>query len=225
MCRLVIKAHAHRELIGVSDESRSRTTHDRQELQPAGDCNPQRDGDSATRPRHRADTNRDDRGRCELRLGEPRHGRGRRSIPSGEDDRERRYEHQEHGHAQRAGAGRHGPLNISKAGHDNVLRVRITDETDRSYLADMSLIERIAGGSGEFLLFALTPPRSSSAGERAQEIADVTLARLRPLDLDGLVLYDIADEAARNPAERPFPFMPTMELKGEPGGLMSPPFG
>ncbi len=75
----------------------------------------------------------------------------------------------------------------------------------------MNLIDRIAGGVGEFLLFALTPPRSSSAGDRAQEIADVTLARLRPLDLDGLILYDIADEAARNPAERPFPFMPTMD--------------
>jgi hypothetical protein len=75
----------------------------------------------------------------------------------------------------------------------------------------MGLIDKVANGSGEFLLFALTPPRSSSAGERAQEIADATLARLRTLDLDGLVLYDIADEAARNPAERPFPFMPTLD--------------
>ena len=75
----------------------------------------------------------------------------------------------------------------------------------------MGLVDRIANRSGEFLLFALTPPRSSSAGVRAQEIADVTLARLRTLDLDGLVLYDIADEAARNPAERPFPFMPTLD--------------
>jgi len=75
----------------------------------------------------------------------------------------------------------------------------------------MSVVDRIANGSGEFLLFALTPPRSTSAGDRAQEIADATLARLRPLHLDGLVLYDIADEAARNPAERPFPFMPTLD--------------
>ncbi|MDT4913017.1 MAG: hypothetical protein QOC66_2145 [Pseudonocardiales bacterium] len=75
----------------------------------------------------------------------------------------------------------------------------------------MGLIGRIANRSGEFLLFALTPPRVSSAGDRAQEIADATLARLRPLDLDGLVLYDIADESGRNPAERPFPFMPTMD--------------
>jgi hypothetical protein len=75
----------------------------------------------------------------------------------------------------------------------------------------MSLIEQIASRSGEFLLFALTPPRATSAGDRAQEIADATLARLRPLDIDGLILYDIADEAARNPAERPFPFMPTLD--------------
>ncbi len=75
----------------------------------------------------------------------------------------------------------------------------------------MGLINRIADGSGEFLLFALTPPRRTSAGDRAQEIADATVARLRPLALDGLVLYDIADEAARNPAERPFPFMPTLD--------------
>jgi hypothetical protein len=35
----------------------------------------------------------------------------------------------------------------------------------------MSLADRIASGSGEFLLFALTPPRAASAGDRAQEIA------------------------------------------------------
>jgi hypothetical protein len=75
----------------------------------------------------------------------------------------------------------------------------------------MDLVDRIADGSREFLLFAVTPPRQASAGDRAQEIADATLARLRRLDLDGLVLYDIADEAARNPTERPFPFLPTLD--------------
>lgn len=73
----------------------------------------------------------------------------------------------------------------------------------------MGLIDQISEGSGGFLLFALTPPRASTSRDRVQEIADTTLARLRPLDLDGLVLYDIADEASRNPARRPFPFMPT----------------
>jgi hypothetical protein len=75
----------------------------------------------------------------------------------------------------------------------------------------VGLIERIVNGSAEFVLFALTPPRATSAGARAQEIADATLDRLRTLDLDGLILYDIADEAVRNPAQRPFPFMPTLD--------------
>jgi hypothetical protein len=78
-------------------------------------------------------------------------------------------------------------------------------------VSPVNLIRRIDAGQGEFLLFALTPPRLATDRERAQEIADVTVARLRPLGLDGLILYDIDDEAERNPAERPFPFMPTLD--------------
>lgn len=75
----------------------------------------------------------------------------------------------------------------------------------------MDLIQRIEAGQGEFLVFALTPPRHDTDRERAQEIADTTVARLRPLGLDGLILYDIDDETDRNSAERPFPFMPTLD--------------
>jgi hypothetical protein len=64
---------------------------------------------------------------------------------------------------------------------------------------------------GEFLLFALTPPRLSTSPEQAQKIADVTLERLKPLGVDGLILYDIDDESDRNPDGRPFPFLPTMD--------------
>jgi hypothetical protein len=75
----------------------------------------------------------------------------------------------------------------------------------------VDLQRRILERRGEFLLFALTPPRRASSPEKSQEIADVTLERLRSLDLDGLVLYDIDDESDRNPEERPFPFLPTMD--------------
>lgn len=75
----------------------------------------------------------------------------------------------------------------------------------------MDLVRRIDHGEGEFLLFALTPPRAATGRERVQQIADTTIARLHPLDLDGLILYDIDDETARNPAERPFPFSPTLD--------------
>src|SRR3954452_10804855 len=75
----------------------------------------------------------------------------------------------------------------------------------------MDLRGRIVSRQGEFLLFALTPPRLSTAPEKAQEIADITVERLDPLGLDGLIVYDIDDESDRNPEERPFPFLPTMD--------------
>jgi hypothetical protein len=78
-------------------------------------------------------------------------------------------------------------------------------------LSPVDLIQRVEAGQGEFLLFALTPPRHDTDRERAQEIADTTVARLRPVGLDGLILYDIDDETERNPAQRPFPFMPTLD--------------
>src|SRR3954452_21822050 len=76
--------------------------------------------------------------------------------------------------------------------------------------APVDLISRIDSGRSEFLIFALTPPRLATDREHAQEIADATIARLAPIGLDGLILYDIDDEADRNPAERTFPFMPTL---------------
>ena len=78
-------------------------------------------------------------------------------------------------------------------------------------VSPVNVIRRIEAGQGEFLLFALTPPRLATDRVRAQEIADVTAARLRPLGLDGLILYDVDDEARRNPVERPFPFMPMLD--------------
>ncbi|MDI1289059.1 MAG: methylenetetrahydrofolate reductase [bacterium] len=75
----------------------------------------------------------------------------------------------------------------------------------------MDLQRRIISRDGEFLLFALTPPRLSTSPDAVQEIADATVERLQQLDLDGLILYDIEDEADRNRDERPFPFLPTLD--------------
>lgn len=69
----------------------------------------------------------------------------------------------------------------------------------------------ISTGEREFLLFAITPPRASSSTERRQAIADATLRRLRSVDPDGVILYDIAEEHDRNADERPFPFLPTVD--------------
>lgn len=75
----------------------------------------------------------------------------------------------------------------------------------------MDLQQRISDRTGEILLFAVTPPRVTTAPERVQEIAEVTLERIKPLDVDGLILYDIDDESDRNPEERPFPFVRTLD--------------
>jgi hypothetical protein len=69
----------------------------------------------------------------------------------------------------------------------------------------------LADARGGMLLFGITPPRRSATPDRVKEIAEVTLRRLAGLDLDGLILYDIDDESDRNPDERPFPYLPTMD--------------
>lgn len=76
-----------------------------------------------------------------------------------------------------------------------------------------SAFDRVLGAGAErgVLLFGITPPRLSTTPERIREITATTLARLNVLDVDGLALYDIDDESDRNPAERPFPYLPTMD--------------
>jgi hypothetical protein len=48
-------------------------------------------------------------------------------------------------------------------------------------------IRRIEAGKGKFLLFALTSPIVATDRKRAQGIADATIARFEPLDLDGVI--------------------------------------
>ncbi|MDP9795482.1 hypothetical protein J2S43_003994 [Catenuloplanes nepalensis] len=64
---------------------------------------------------------------------------------------------------------------------------------------------------GEPVLVGITPPRRSTEPEQAAEIAGRTLERLAAVDVDGLILYDIDDESDRNPEQRPFPYLPTMD--------------
>jgi hypothetical protein len=63
----------------------------------------------------------------------------------------------------------------------------------------------------EVLLFAITPPRSSTPPERAREIAAATIERLAPIRPDALIVYDIDDESDRTSDLRPFPFLPTLD--------------
>lgn len=76
------------------------------------------------------------------------------------------------------------------------------------------LREMLARAEGGVLLVGITPPRRSVPAAQAAQIAEVTLARLATVDIDGLILYDIDDESDRNPQERPFPYLPTMDPAG-----------
>ena len=82
---------------------------------------------------------------------------------------------------------------------------------DRAAGHGSGLSDRIARRDSGLLLFGMTPPRRASTYEERQRIADVTLERLTTLDLDGLILYDIADETDRSTNERPFPYLPTVD--------------
>ncbi len=68
-------------------------------------------------------------------------------------------------------------------------------------------IERREGG---ILLYGLTPPKAATEPGRLAEIAARQVQRIADLRPDGLVLYDIQDEAMRREG-RPFPFSPTID--------------
>jgi hypothetical protein len=74
-----------------------------------------------------------------------------------------------------------------------------------------SLAALVTEGRGGILLFGITPPKRSTPPLDRIRIAERTLERLAPLDLDGLILYDIDDESDRIAEERQFPYLPTAD--------------
>lgn len=73
------------------------------------------------------------------------------------------------------------------------------------------LIEKIKNRQSNIIVYGITPPKHSTDAEKITEIAAKQVERLKGLDIDGLVLYDIQDEASRTSVERPFPFMATLD--------------
>jgi len=73
------------------------------------------------------------------------------------------------------------------------------------------LADKIKNKEAGIVLYGMTPPKENTAIEKVREIATKHLDRIKKLDIDGVVLYDIQDESARNGEARPFPFLPTFE--------------
>ncbi|WP_411274564.1 hypothetical protein [Daejeonella sp.] len=72
-------------------------------------------------------------------------------------------------------------------------------------------LHKIKSSQSGILLYGITPPKSETSPEKIAEIAQKTIARLIPLDLDALVVYDVQDESARTSEERPFPFLTALD--------------
>jgi hypothetical protein len=72
----------------------------------------------------------------------------------------------------------------------------------------VSLTEKIVERRPGVLLYGLAPPKRDTTAADLQRIAAQQVARLEPLELDGLIIYDLQDEAERITAPRPFPFYP-----------------
>jgi hypothetical protein len=59
-------------------------------------------------------------------------------------------------------------------------------------------------------LYGFSPPKRSSSPDQLAQIAAHQVERLAELDIDGVIVYDIQDEAERTAEPRPFPFLPTI---------------
>ena len=68
------------------------------------------------------------------------------------------------------------------------------------------MFEKIRQAQTGILLYGITPPKLETPVEKLREIAAGQIERLAPLQIDGLIVYDIQDESSRTAEERPFPF-------------------
>ncbi|MDU4962508.1 MAG: methylenetetrahydrofolate reductase [Sporomusaceae bacterium] len=73
------------------------------------------------------------------------------------------------------------------------------------------LKQKILGRQAGILTYGLTPPKATNPAEKIEEIAARQVERIGGLDIDGLVVYDIQDEAERTSEARPFPFLQTVD--------------
>lgn len=78
----------------------------------------------------------------------------------------------------------------------------------------MTLRHKLLDPRERVLLYGTTPPRAGAPEDAVQAAADKLVARLAPLPLDGVVIYDIQDETGRTQEPRPFAFTGTVDPRG-----------
>jgi hypothetical protein len=75
----------------------------------------------------------------------------------------------------------------------------------------MDLKSKLLDPGETVLLYGTTPPRLGTPNEQVQAAAEKLAARVAPLPVDGIVVYDIQDESGRTHEPRPFPFTGTLD--------------
>lgn len=73
-----------------------------------------------------------------------------------------------------------------------------------------SLAEKLISRTAGICLYGFAPPKQATPSEQLAAIVAQQLVRLGSLPVDGLIVYDIQDEAERVSTPRPFPFLPTL---------------
>ena len=76
------------------------------------------------------------------------------------------------------------------------------------------LKEKLLDPAAGVLLYGTTPPRAGTPEDGVRLAAEKLSARLKPLPVDGVVVYDIQDETGRTESPRPFPFTGTVDPRG-----------
>lgn len=73
------------------------------------------------------------------------------------------------------------------------------------------LLDKIRNRETGICLYGIIPPKASNSHDKILEISQKHINRIKNLDIDGLILYDLQEEEARTEEARPFPFMETIE--------------
>ena len=68
------------------------------------------------------------------------------------------------------------------------------------------LKDMIVNKQSGILTYGMTPPKEDNTEEKIAEIAQKQIERLKDLDIDALILYDVQEESDRIDQERPFPY-------------------
>ena len=73
------------------------------------------------------------------------------------------------------------------------------------------LKDKILNRKSGIITYGFTPPKAVNPPEKIKEISEKQIERIKTIDVDGLVIYDIQDEKDRIETDRPFPFIETID--------------